>query len=130
MVRVARGMTALDLELDAILTSPLLRAKETAEIVADALDLHRLLREAPVLGGGCMVGDLQSLLRDQPRRARVLLVGHEPDFGNLVSGLIGGGRVRMRKASLACLEVDRVEPGGGELRWFLTPDQLARLRQS
>ncbi len=123
----ARGMLGLDLRLDVILTSPLVRARETADIVARSLACEAHVQEVPALGGGCGLGDLQALLADQAPRARVLLVGHEPDFSTLVGTLIGGGHVRVAKASLACLDVQRVEPGGAELRWYLLAEHLVRL---
>lgn len=125
----ARGMLSLDLRLDVILTSPLVRARETADIVARTLAGGAQVKIVAALGGGCSLGDLQTLLADQAPRARVLLVGHEPDFSTLVGTLIGGGYVRVPKASLVCLDVQRVEPGGAELRWHLLAEHLVRLKE-
>jgi len=119
---VARGIRTLGLEFDAILTSPLVRARETAEFVAEALDAKKALRKEPRLAG-CDMGDLAALLEGQASKAKILLVGHEPDFSSLI-GALTGGRVRVAKASLACVACERVAPGAGELRWFLKPDHL------
>lgn len=127
MRRVAAGVQALKLEFDILLSSPLVRARQTAEHVARTLDIEDRLTITPVLGGGCRMGDLQTLLKNCSTRSRVLLIGHEPDFSMLVGSLIGGGIVRIRKASLACLDVAVVQPGGAELRWLLNPEHLAAL---
>lgn len=128
MERVSRGMQALGLDFDLILTSPLTRARETAGIVARTLRAEECLREEPRLACGCRLGDLQSVLTHCAGKSRVLLVGHEPDFSTLASALTGGSRVRMKKASLACVATDLPEPGRGELRWLLEAEQLGRIR--
>lgn len=127
MEAVARGMAALGLRFDSIRTSPRVRARHTAEIAATALELEALLTEAPALSYGCGLAELRELLTGVEAKARVLLVGHQPDLSLNIGALIGGGRVQMKKASLACVEVSRIEPGGGELRWLLHADQLARV---
>jgi phosphohistidine phosphatase len=127
MEGVGKGMRKLDLRLDLILTSPLVRARETAEIAAKTLDLEKALKIEERLASGCGFSDLQQALSGVPDQARALLVGHEPDFSEFVGHLIGGGAVRMKKASLACLDVDRVQPGYGCLRWLLEAEQMVRI---
>lgn len=128
MERVGHGMQALGLQFDAILTSPLVRARETAEIAARQLGQEDRLREEPRLASGARFGALQSSLEGLRGGSHVLLVGHEPEFSLFVSLLTGGSEVRMKKASLACLETRAVEPGAGELRWLLEAGQLGRIR--
>jgi phosphohistidine phosphatase len=127
---IARAIRALGLRFDAILTSPLARARETAAIVADALQAEDRLREEPLLEPECRYDDLIRVLEGQPAKAHVLLVGHEPDCSTLIADLIGGGRVRMKKAALACVEWHGSRPGDGELRWLLNPEQLRRVREA
>src|SRR5688572_27034933 len=124
MRQAARGMKELDLKIDAIYTSPLARARETAQIAAEGLGLEDLIQESELLACGCRFGELADLLERCRPEARILLVGHEPDMSTLVGDLIGGGIVRMRKASLACVETQRLMPGTGELLWLLSPSQL------
>jgi phosphohistidine phosphatase len=126
MIAAAAGMRSLAVQPDAILTSPLVRARQTAEIVAEALGLQDRLREDDRLPG-CELGDLQDIVAEHPNAEQLLLVGHQPDMSVLIGTLIGNGRVRMGKGSLACVE-GIAGSGGGELRWLLTAPQLARLR--
>lgn len=126
MRAIGRGLAALDLRLDTILTSPLIRAHQTAALAAEALGLVDHLREDQRLASGARFADLDHALQDEKPTARVLLVGHEPDFSSLISELIGGGRVRMKKAAIACVDVSSVNRGAGELRWLLEPEQLVR----
>jgi phosphohistidine phosphatase len=112
---------------DVILTSPLVRAKQTAEIVAKRLGLKKRLIVAEPLSSGCDLDRLRQLLGQHSAAEKVLLVGHEPDFSSMIGDLIGGGAasVEIKKASLAAVKVNRtVRPGGGTLRWLLPPRVL------
>lgn len=128
MEGVGRGLKVLGLDFDAILTSPLVRARETAALAAQALGREDRLTICQPLASGAGFSDLKSALDGQHSRARVLLVGHEPDMSTLISYLVGGGAVRMKKASLAYVEAFPISPGAGELRWLLTAEQLCLLR--
>ena len=110
---VGAGLAALDVRLDACLTSPRLRALDTATIACAQLgvDVH----VTPELGGGGF--DAEALAAGFG--ADVLLVGHNPDVAQAVHDLTGA-RVRMRKAALAGI-ADR------ELLVFLTPVELAAI---
>lgn len=127
MRRVARGMRAMGLNIDAVWTSPLVRAWQTAEIAAAGLGLEKELREKTQLACGCTFFTLQELLNADGVPDRLLLVGHEPDFSENIGTLIGGGKVRMKKASLAKVDVRGLCRGGGELRWLLEAEQLAEI---
>jgi phosphohistidine phosphatase SixA len=105
---------------DVILTSPLLRALQTAEAVADSLAVH--VQRDSRLGGWLDLAVLDAILSDAGDPVRPLLVGHDPDFSELVSELVGAP-IPMRKGALARIDVSRpLEPGTGELRWLLPPD--------
>jgi len=123
----AEAIELLGLKLDVILTSPLLRAKHTAEIVAKRLGLKKRLIVAEPLTAGCDLDRLRHLLSQHSTAERVLLVGHEPDFSSMIGELIGGGAasVEIKKACLAALKVNRsVRPGSGTLRLLLPPRVL------
>jgi phosphohistidine phosphatase len=118
----ARGMRRLGLRLDALLSSPLVRAHETAAIVARELGLGLQLSEK--LAPGCDMALLFALLGENRGAERMMLVGHEPDFSSLVGALTGGSQVLMKKGGLACVNIERLEQGAGTLTWLLPPRVL------
>ncbi len=118
----AKAIQQLDLQLDAILTSPLLRARQTAEPVARRLGLDVI--EEPALAPGFDVERLREVLRRHAAAGAIMLVGHEPDFSRTIAQLIGGGRVAMKKGGLARVDLDALDPPGGELVWLLAPKTL------
>lgn len=128
----ARGMQRMGLRFDRILSSPLVRARETAEIVAAvvggglAIDISNWLAEEDR-----QVEFVQEMRRVTPPPEALLVVGHEPWLSELVSLLIGGGPmlpIRFKKSSLACLSVNALEAGPcGVLEWLLAPRQLRML---
>ena len=108
---------------DAILSSPKLRAVQTAEIVADLLGVDVVVEER--LGGPLDVDRLDAILADQADPNAPLLVGHDPDFSALVETLSGTGNLPMRKGALARIDVERpLRAGAGTLRWLVPPDLL------
>ena len=117
----ARGMRRLGLRLDALLSSPLVRAHETAAIVARELGPE--LQLADELAPGCDLAQLFALLGEHRAAERVMLVGHEPDFSALI-GALTGGRVLMKKGGLGRVDIERLEQGAGTLIWLLPPRVL------
>jgi phosphohistidine phosphatase len=111
----------VNLRPDVILSSPLARARQTAELVTDAIGGEVTLDDR--LRPGASWGDLARAMAAHPDARRVLFVGHEPDLSSTVAHLTGAASVRMRKGGLACVEFYGIpEPGGGELAWLLDPD--------
>jgi phosphohistidine phosphatase len=127
---VATGLHALGVAPDAIFSSPLVRARQTAEIVALELGLVKALRETRHLEPGAAPAALFAAIREAaPNADAVMLVGHEPDLGVLVARLLGGegGALDcpLKKAGLARLEVDAMPPKRrATLRWFVPPAVL------
>jgi phosphohistidine phosphatase len=130
---VCDAMQALELSFDVILSSPLLRARQTAEIVGTALGLRRVMEFCDELRPG---GDPKALARLinrlQPLPDNLLLVGHEPDMSRLLALLISGTAdvgIDLKKNGLAKIEVaQRLKSGRcATLNWLLTPRQLALL---
>lgn len=133
MRRAAQGMQALDLSFDRILSSPFLRARQTAEIVAKVFQLSGALELLPALSAG---GDAKKLIGQLNRHYgalnRLLLVGHEPDLSGLIGLLIAGdpaASIVLKKGGLCKLTVESLLPGRcATLQWLLTPRQLERIR--
>ncbi len=125
MVRSAASMARLGLKLDAILTSPLTRAQQTAAIVAEALHAKDKLVSESRLGTGFNKNHLAKILLEHAGSDALMLVGHEPSFSETISALIGGGRVVCKKGGLACVSLDDKDPLKGELLWLIPPRLLA-----
>jgi len=125
--RGAEGLASLGIHFDRILTSPLVRARETAEILAEVLD-----GPAPERLDVLAFGDEVEILAAVAHAGEeVALVGHEPTLGRLLSlavcGRIGGG-TPLRRGGVACIDFARTAaPGRGALAWLLAPKQLRRL---
>jgi len=133
MRRVARGMLAMELSFDVILSSPFARAKKTAEIVADVFDAHKSLEFTDTLAVGGDPEELIKLIEEKYDAAeRVLLVGHEPYMSSLISLLLAGDKsvnVTMKKGGLCKLSVDVLRYGQcAILEWLLAPSQMILIR--
>ena len=106
---------------DLILTSPFRRTVQTGETVAEAL--QQPMATAPFVASGMTPEIALAELLAYQRFASVMLVGHQPDLGELAAsllGLCGGDALPVGKASLICLRVNRLAPGGASLRFFLS----------
>ncbi len=126
MRRAAAGMKRLGLEFDRIVSSPYLRAKQTAEIVADVYKFRGKLRFAEALTPQASFKDLARLLQDFDASAKLLLVGHQPSMGDFVSELAfgqGGATIEIKKGSLCFVELASGS-SRGVLKWLLTPKQM------
>jgi phosphohistidine phosphatase len=117
----ARGMQRLGIELDVLLSSPLKRARQTAEIAGHALGCG--VQIEPALASGMHPKALLMVLERYAAR-RVMVVGHEPDLSMAISTIIGGGHVSMKKGSLALLELPYDAELDGILLWLASPKLL------
>ena len=116
--------------VELIFSSPLLRARQTAELVAESLPARHEVRSVPELQPQVRPSTLLTLLAKLPLSASVLLVGHEPLMGFLAAALLGAaeGSLEFKKGALCAIECEH-EPGygAGKLLWFATPRQLRTL---
>jgi phosphohistidine phosphatase len=125
--RLGRFLAELAFEPDAIITSPKVRAARTAEIVAAALG--REVRQDDRLAGGFDLVTIEAMLFDAGEPVKPVLVGHDPDFSELVATLCATANVPMRKGAFARIDASRpLSPGAGTLRWLVSPDLLAHRR--
>src|SRR6516225_3386566 len=88
----ARGLVRIGADFDVVMTSPLVRARQTAEIVAAAFDPRPPIVTADALSPGGSYELVLSELEKQARRTRIALVGHEPGIGQLAARLSGSRR--------------------------------------
>ena len=111
----------LNLRPDVVLSSPLPRALQTAQLFCAAVGGQPLTDDRLRPGAGW--GEMARAMASRPDARRVMFVGHEPDLSSAIVELTGAASVRMRKGGLACVEFYGVpEPGGGEIAWLLDPD--------
>ena len=112
---------------DAIISSPKLRAAQTAEIVARHLGIQISFDDR--LAGAFEVETLETLLGDAGDPVRPVVVGHDPDFSDVLAELSGASRLPMPKGALARVDIERpLRAGGGTLRWLVPPDLLKPAR--
>jgi len=132
MKAAAKGMKALKLSFDLILSSPYVRARETAEIVAEELKLKKQLQFTNLLKVEAEAGKLiRELERYHSDLNDILLVGHEPFMSSLAARLISGKQfvsIEFKKGSLAKLHTEMLmDDSCAALEWLVTPKQLIKL---
>ncbi len=131
--KVTAAIRVMNVRFDMILSSPLVRARQTAEIVATDLKLKKRLVLADELKPG---GDAKKLIRkitaSKPLPENLLLVGHEPDLSGLISTFVAGrpdAGFALKKGGLAKLETEKLRAGQcATLAWLLTPAQMKLMR--
>jgi phosphohistidine phosphatase len=128
--QAVQGLRELDCSVDLVLTSPLLRAAHTAELLVSGLDKKARLEQLDALApGGRLNAVLEVLGTFSKRYRRIALVGHEPDLGELAAKLLQArGEIQFKKGAVCCIELDAVMPNGpGVLRWLLPPKVLRKI---
>jgi phosphohistidine phosphatase len=116
---------------DVILTSPFVRTRQTADVIAGAFEAKPPIVPVDSLVPG---GGYQAVLTDlekQGRRSRIALVGHEPGIGALAARLTGSRHpLEFKKGAVCRIDVETLPPAGpGRLRWFLPPKLLRNVRK-
>lgn len=132
MEKIARNLEKLDLSFDLVLTSSYLRARQTADMVADALDIKsKYVVESENL---CPLGSTNQLVEEIIAHGTVdflLLVGHEPFLSHLIGTLVAGDAslsIGLRHAGLCKLSMERLIYGRcATLEWLMTPAQLTAI---
>ena len=129
---IASGLVRAGLDVDWIVSSPLVRAVQTAEIVAEALTPNPPMDFCDALAPGRRPGSIDRLSGQTRQPApRVLVVGHEPDLGELAARLIGAGRnanMPFKKGGCCLITFSEFPPKSpGRLVWWLTPRIMRKL---
>jgi phosphohistidine phosphatase len=126
---VVAGLRWLDVALDEIITSPLVRAKQTAELLATGIEGKPVVRLLDALAPGHGPATVMTQLAKLTRGSRIALVGHEPDLGELAAHLVGASRpMPFRKGGVCRIDVETLtSKRAGTLHWFLPPKALRKL---
>jgi phosphohistidine phosphatase len=135
MREAINGLIKLGVEIDLILTSPLARAIETAEILAAAAGLGKKdIKHTANLAPGAPAENLFAEIKGHAGDEVVALVGHQPDLGALISKIIqgdGGLSIQLKKGGVCCVNVTETVPAlRGDMLWMLTPKQLRLLAKA
>jgi len=125
-----RGLSALRLDIEVVLTSPLVRAASTAEILVKGLDAKPQLVTLPVLAPGSSPSRIAEALAPYHKARGVAVVGHEPGMGELAAWLIGARNpLPFKKGGVCRINFTEWPPAAkqGTLAWFATPKMLRSL---
>ena len=131
MRKAARGLARLGVTVDLVLSSPVVRARQTAELLAAGLESRPSLVNVDSLAPD---GSHAAVIADLEKHARkncIALVGHEPMIGELVARLIGSRHpIEFKKGAVCRVDLEDLPPvGPGDLRWLLTPKILRALKK-
>ncbi len=129
MKKTVQGMRQLEIALDHIVSSPYVRAKQTAEIVAKGLGFHQEIKTSDALTPNADFKSFLKLLKAFGADQKILLVGHRPSIGEFVSLLTVGQSsetIDFKPGGFCRVKMPDINgPGAlGQLKWFLTPKQL------
>lgn len=124
--KVAEGLKDEGVKFDIIFTSPLLRARETAEIARDLLVSTRGIVETNALLVGSSPNELVAEVGRHKGLRSVLFVGHEPHLGRCIAWLTNKDEeeTKLKKGACARLEVASLEKGKGQLIWIKRPEEF------
>jgi phosphohistidine phosphatase len=135
MKHVVRGLAALDVTIDQVVSSPLVRARQTADLLVQGLHRRGSGRRPsdvlilPQLAPGVAPEVTMGTVAAATEASAVALVGHEPDLGLLAAWLLGADRpVPFKKGAVCRIDVRRwpARAGVGQLIWFAPPKLLRR----
>lgn len=122
--RAGMALRRMGVRLDVIAASPLKRARQTADVIGEAMGVRDRVLVTDALRPGCNLTSLADFVRTHRRVERVALIGHEPDMSALVGELTGGSHVRLAPGALVRVDADEIAPGSGRIELVLQPDTL------
>lgn len=130
---VAKGVAALGISPAILLSSPYVRAMQTAEIFADELDFAKSkIKQTELLLPGAEPGAFfRELLRVARSEDAAMCFGHAPHLDELIAFALGVKKdlTQLKKAGAACLELTRISPPTASLSWLATPKILRKIRK-
>lgn len=125
----AKALAELDVDVDQIISSPLVRTKQTADIIAQALPSKPNVATSDSLAPAGTPSAVFQDLAKYSRKGRIALVGHEPNLGELAARLIGSRTpLEFKKGAVCRIDFEVFPPKGtGSLRWFVPPKLLRKI---
>jgi phosphohistidine phosphatase len=127
--QVARGVAALGAVVDLLLSSPYVRAMQTAEIFASALEYSKQkIRRTDLLLPGAEISMLFRELAKDKHSSTVFLFGHAPHLDEVIATAVGSKHhlTSLKKAGVALIEMKRVSPPSGQILWMAPPKLLRK----
>jgi phosphohistidine phosphatase len=125
----AKALDVLGVSFDHVICSPLVRTRQTADVLAESMKSKPPVTTADALApAGTPSAVIQELARHS-RKTSIALVGHEPNLGELAARLIGArAPLEFKKGAICRIDFEAPPPKGvGHLRWFLTPKMLRKI---
>jgi phosphohistidine phosphatase len=131
MRRASRSLARIGISIDVVLTSPLVRTRQTADIFAAAFSPHPAVVNLEALAPDGSAAEVCAELEKYSKKKRIALVGHEPGVGELGARLIGMRHaMEFKKGAVCRIDVESLPPKApGALRWFLSPKLLRNLKK-
>lgn len=124
MIRESQRLNKIGLQVDHVLTSPLVRARQTAEVFAEVTGQVERIVVDERLAHDFSMSALKAIVGDHNTAEKLLMVGHEPSFSAVIGELIGGAPVVCKKGCLARVDIPSSSVLKGELVWLLQPKTL------
>jgi len=125
----ARALNKLDVSFDQIVSSPLVRTRQTADMFSEELKGRPPIVFSDALAPAGTPAAVMQELAKHARKGKLALVGHEPNLGELAAELIGArAPLEFKKGGICRIDFDALPPKGtGRLRWFVTPKMLRKV---
>lgn len=125
----ARALNKLDVSFDQIVSSPLVRTRQTADVFSEELKGRPPIVFSDALAPAGTPAAVMQELAKHARKGKLALVGHEPNLGELAAELIGArAPLEFKKGGICRIDFDALPPKGtGRLRWFVTPKMLRKV---
>jgi len=127
MKDAAAGFAALESEIDRVFSSPLVRAWQTAEILAK--EFGKEIEEMQEMAPGHSPKQVLNRLAEMRDEESVMLVGHQPDCSTLASYLLGNANLEFKKGAICKIQIDRMTAGSGSLIWLIPPQALRLMKE-
>jgi phosphohistidine phosphatase len=124
----AAGFARLELKIDVIYSSPLVRAVQTAEILAKSIGYTSKIETMQELSPGNSPQSVSDRLRSLKKSGSIVLSGHEPNCSELAGYLLGGAQIEFKKGAICLIETESATEGSGTLIWHLSPQALRLLK--